>query len=69
MREVANARQRIDRRVTRPEIADAIKRTDPVVKKAREVPRKIDKRPHCKTRPNRTKGSGGGGGKRFVPWC
>lgn len=28
---------------------------------------KLDKRPHCKTRPNR--GSGSGGGKGFVPWC
>lgn len=27
-----------------------------------------DRRPHCKTRPNRAKG-GKGGGKGFVPWC
>lgn len=29
------------------------------------------KRPHCKPRPkdNRPTGGGGGGRKRFVPWC
>lgn len=47
----------------------------PAFKPPRELVKKMeqemkkDKRPHCKTRPNRASKGGGGGSKPFVPWC
>lgn len=66
--ELANAREAVRDPVKKAQRGQTLVRDVtqkvPVVRQAQNK----DRRPHCKTRPNRDS-KGKGGGKGFVPWC